>query len=93
MWIIIGATAIFAGICGAFSEDREQAIVEALFIVIIALVIILITSIVDYCKDKKFINLQSIVKDENITVIRGKFGATENINVWELVVGDIILIE
>ena len=34
-----------------------------------------------------------MVKDEKLTVIRGKLNATANINVWELVVGDIVFLE
>ena len=30
--------------------------------------------------------------DEDVTVIRGKFGATERVSVWSLTVGDIIMI-
>ena len=30
--------------------------------------------------------------DENITVIRGKYGATLSVSVWEIVVGDIVLL-
>jgi magnesium-transporting ATPase (P-type) len=30
--------------------------------------------------------------DETITVNRGKFGSFENISIWEVVVGDIILV-
>lgn len=37
--------------------------------------------------------LQSSVKDEEIAVIRGKYGATQSINIYDLVVGDIILLE
>jgi Ca2+ transporting ATPase len=34
-----------------------------------------------------------MVKDENVTVIRGKYFATMSVNVWDLVVGDIVLLE
>ena len=34
-----------------------------------------------------------MIKDENITVIRGRLGATKSVNIWDLVVGDIIKIE
>jgi Ca2+-transporting ATPase len=44
-------------------------------------------------KDKQFVRLQSIIKDEDIAVIRGKYGATQSVNVYKLVVGDIILLE
>lgn len=37
--------------------------------------------------------LQSLVKDEDIAVIRGKYGATQSVNIYKLVVGDIILLE
>jgi magnesium-transporting ATPase (P-type) len=30
--------------------------------------------------------------EENVTVIRGKYGATLSVSVWEIVVGDIILL-
>jgi Ca2+ transporting ATPase len=55
--------------------------------------VVTLTSVNDYLKDKQFVNLQSSVKNENITVIRGKHGATQSINVYLLVVGDIILLE
>jgi len=44
-------------------------------------------------KDKQFVKLQSKVKDEDIAVIRGKYGATQSVNIYQLVVGDIILLE
>jgi magnesium-transporting ATPase (P-type) len=56
MWIIIGVTAILAGICGIYA-DGWGAVLEAVFICLIGLAIILVTSITDYCKDKKFIEL------------------------------------
>ena len=31
-------------------------------------------------------------KEETVTVIRGKFGATQSISIWDLVVGDIVLL-
>jgi len=30
------------------------------------------------------------VKEENVTVIRGKIGATERVSIWSVVVGDVI---
>lgn len=43
-------------------------------------------------KDKKFVRLQSLSRDENITVIRGKQGAMQQINIWDLVVGDVVIL-
>lgn len=51
------------------------------------------TSLNDWVKDKQFVKLQSLVKDEEIAVIRGKYGATQSVNIYKLVVGDIILLE
>ena len=33
-----------------------------------------------------------MVLDEAVPVLRGKFGATQSVSVWDLVVGDIILL-
>jgi len=33
------------------------------------------------------------MKDEDIAVVRGKYGATQTVNIYDLVVGDIILLE
>lgn len=52
-----------------------------------------LTSLNDWVKDKQFVKLQSLVKDEEIAVIRGKYGATQSVNIYKLVVGDIILLE
>jgi P-type E1-E2 ATPase len=53
----------------------------------------LITAYADYMKDQRFVKLQGLVKDENITVIRGKYNATHRVSVWSLVVGDVVLLE
>lgn len=52
-----------------------------------------LTSLNDWVKDKQFVRLQSSVKDEDIAVIRGKHGATQSINIYDLVAGDIVLLE
>ena len=30
--------------------------------------------------------------EENVTVIRGKYGATLTVSVWEIVVGDVLIL-
>lgn len=55
--------------------------------------IVAITSANDWIKDKNFVSLQSQTKDEDIPVIRGKHGATQSVNIYDLVVGDIVLLE
>lgn len=34
-----------------------------------------------------------MIKEETVAVIRGKFGATQSVSVWDLVVGDVVLLE
>ena len=52
----------------------------------------IIITYADLIKDKRFVSLQALIKEETIPVIRGKFGATHSRSVWELVVGDVILL-
>lgn len=52
----------------------------------------LIITYTDLIKDKRFVSLQSLIKEETIPVIRGKFGATQSRSVWDLVVGDVIIL-
>jgi len=92
LWVIIGATAIIGGFCAIYAEGFKAAMLEAIFLLMFAFMMILLNSLVDYCKDKKFIQLRSLLIDDYITVTRGKFGATEQISVWEVVVGDILTV-
>lgn len=66
---------------------------EGIAIVFTTFILIVITATADYIKDKKFIELQSILKEEDIPVIRGKQSATQSVSIWSLVVGDVILLE
>jgi len=34
-----------------------------------------------------------LIKEEDVAVIRGKQGSTNSISVWDLVVGDVIILE
>ena len=92
MWVGIVASAIAAGVCGMF-VDGFGSVIEAISITIVAAVILTVTSASDWAKDKRFIELQSLVKDENVTVIRGKINATFTVSVWDIVVGDILMLE
>ena len=38
-------------------------------------------------------DLAVLVKQEKVPVIRGKLGATQSISVWDVVVGDVVLLE
>jgi Ca2+ transporting ATPase len=67
--------------------------IEGVSIYVAIFIIVSLTSLNDWVKDKQFVRLQSLVKDEDIAVIRGKYGATQSVNIYNLVVGDIILLE
>ena len=92
MWVLIAATAIVSGVCGLIAAQWAKGY-EAISIIAVSFVILFITAYADYMKDTKFVKLQELVKDENITVIRGKHNATHKVSVWSLVVGDVILLE
>ena len=74
MYIGIVGSALVAGICGMFVNGFDS-IIEAISICVFAVVLVVITSATDLIKDKRFIELQSLVKDENVTVVRGKANA------------------
>jgi P-type E1-E2 ATPase len=73
--------------------DPKWGWIEGVSIYVAIIIIVTITSGNDYVKDKQFVELSSHVKDENIAVIRGKYGVTQSVNIFDLVVGDVILLE
>jgi magnesium-transporting ATPase (P-type) len=75
-----------------FSGDVKRGFFDAISIILAALGLISITAVADWIKDNRFVHLQSLIKEDNVTVIRGKSGACSTISIWELVVGDIILL-
>lgn len=66
---------------------------EGVSIYLAIFLIVSIQAVNDWLKDKQFVRLQSTIKDEDIAVIRGKYGATQSVNIYSLVVGDIILLD
>lgn len=59
----------------------------------VAIFLIAIIAVTDYLKDQKYIELSKNIKEENVPVIRGKLGATQSISVWDVVVGDVVLLQ
>jgi len=78
---------------GGWATVGVGGLVEGVSIILASCFIITITTVADYFKDRRFVKLQDMIKDENITVIRGRLGATKSVNIWDLVVGDIIMID
>lgn len=61
--------------------------------ILFALVLlVLITSWNDWLKDRQFVKLADHARDEEVTVVRGKLGAMQQINIWSLVVGDVVIL-
>lgn len=70
-----------------------KGIGEGLSIILSTLFLIFAETYADLAKDKQFVNLQSEILEENITVLRGKLGSTTTQSIWSLVVGDVIILE
>jgi len=87
------AIAGFFTIIAGLINNPAWGWIEGVAIIVGIFIIVSIQAANDWMKDKQFVKLQSIVKDEEIPVIRGKYGATQSVNVYKLVVGDIILLE
>jgi len=92
MWVAIGATALLSSIVSVFFWD-VHGIWEGVSIILVAVLLIAIIAGTDYVKDKKYIELSANIKEESVPVIRGKLGATQSISVWDVVVGDVVLLE
>lgn len=86
---ILAICAILSVITGMIA-DPVLGWLKGVCLLIALVVLVLITSLVDWVKDKQFVALQSLGKDETIPVLRGKKGSIQTVNIWDLVVGDII---
>jgi len=92
LWWVVAGSAILSGICGAVANGAA-GLVEGASIIAAVVVIITIVSFADWFKDTRFVDLQGTIQEQSVPVIRGKFGATQTVSVWDLVVGDVILLE
>jgi P-type E1-E2 ATPase len=90
--ILVGIFAILSIIPGMVVEP-SNGWVEGVFILVALVLQVLITSWNDYSKDNKFVELQSLNREENVPVLRGKKGSMQTISVWNLVVGDIVMMQ
>lgn len=80
-------------ITGMISNGPAWGWVEGVSIYLAIFLIVTISAVNDWMKDRQFVKLQSDVKDEDIAVIRGKYGATQSVNIYDLVAGDVVLLE
>jgi len=91
IWIIIG-TALLSAVGNGIYLGSLQGMVEGLSIICTCIAMLIFQSIADYIKDSRFIHLQGLTKEENVPVIRGKFGLTQSVSIWDLVAGDVVLL-
>lgn len=73
-------------------EDWRTGWGEGVSILFALTLLVLISSWNDWLKDRQFIKLASNSRDEEVTVIRGKLGAMQQIDIWSLVVGDVVIL-
>ena len=74
--MLLVLVAIFAviSIIPGMVVDPAQGWVEGVFILAALFVQVMISAYADYKKDKKFVQLQSLNRDESLPVTRGKRG-------------------
>lgn len=85
---ICAVLSIITGMCVSPSNGW----VEGVSILIAIALIVLISSCNDWSKDKKFAYINAKAKDSEVAVIRGKAGCSQNVSIWKLLVGDVILL-
>ena len=78
---------------GIYTDGLAYGLIQGISIYAAVAFIVIITTVNDYMKDRQFQTLDAEVKDEDMAVIRGQHGTSSSFNVWDLVVGDIIIIE
>jgi len=53
LWLIIGVTALFSGLCGLFfvENERLKKLVEAVSIIVVGIILMFTTAVADFMKD------------------------------------------
>lgn len=74
-------------------EDWRTGWKDGVSILISLVLLVLIQSWNDWMKDYRFVQLTNLCRDDEVTVVRGKMGAMQKIDIWELVVGDVIMLD
>jgi len=67
--------------------------IEGFSIYMAVLFILSITTANEYLKERKFIHLIEESKNVEIPTIRGNYGTIVPVNIWDVVVGDVILVQ
>jgi magnesium-transporting ATPase (P-type) len=91
--LIVAATLTL--LAGYFDNDPTKPYkwMEGVSIYFAVALIVLFTTACDYMKSRQYLKLYDIIRDEEVNVIRGQYGLSQPCKVFDLVVGDIVLIE
>lgn len=87
------AICVLISIVTGMVNDPKLGWVKGVSILVGLLILVSVTSLSDYEKDKRFVQMSNLAKEEYLPVLRGKKGATQTVNVWDLVVGDVVLLD
>lgn len=93
MWWFAAGSAVLAAIGGWIAAKKISGAATPAGLLLFCVVIIAFTATVDFMKDRKYLQLLQLLNEENMSVIRGKAFQTRSISVWDLVVGDVVLLE
>lgn len=69
-------------ITGMVANGARWGWLQGFSIFVAIFIIVALTSLNDWIKDKQFVKLQSKVADEEIAIVRGKAGATQTVNIY-----------
>ncbi|KAK9828539.1 hypothetical protein WJX72_000653 [[Myrmecia] bisecta] len=87
--ILLAAGGVSIGL-GLIFEREKNGWIEGAAILAAVAVVVLVTAVNNYQKEQQFKQLSAISDDVKVTVLRG--GVTKDISKYELVVGDVMLV-
>jgi Ca2+ transporting ATPase len=74
--LALAIAAFFTVVSGIIGKGILTGWMQGVSIYFAIILIVSVTSLNDWAKDKLFVRLQSELKNQDIAVIRGKYGAT-----------------
>ena len=64
--------------------------IEGVSILASLFILVSISALNDWKMDRTFARLSGLARDETLPTLRGKIGSMQSLNIWDLVVGDVI---
>ena len=93
MLILLSIFALATIITGEMAEVGAAGWIEGTSILVSIFIIVMITSLNDWSKDKRYILHQTLANEPEVPVLRGKSHQTQQMVQWDLVVGDIVVLK